>query len=413
VGWKSTFSRPVAHMSCVVLLVVGSVASAHATLPQPRTHAAPAPRWAGTWETAMATGVSDGCVDCTIRDVIHTSAGGTAVRVRLSNAFGAAPLTVGHTTVAVPAVPGRADVAPGTLRQVRFGGAAAVTIAPGAEAVSDPVTMTAPAGADLLVTTYTPGPAASMSYHAIGLQRSFLARGADAADAGTATAFTGATYSRHLVSGLDVEGPPGTIVAFGDSITDGWQSSGDANRRWPDVLAARLQGGPRSRRFGVLNAGIGGNRVLLGGRKGIHGQAATRRLDRDVLSRPGVRTVIVLEGINDIQQRPHQLDPARITAGLADIAARSRAHGLRVIGGTLTPFAGCACYSPEEEVTRQAVNDWIRGSGTFDAVTDFDAALRDPDDPHRMLPDYDSGDHLHPGDAGYEAMGNAVDLSAL
>jgi lysophospholipase L1-like esterase len=400
-------------MSCAVLLVVGSVASAHATLPEPRTHAAPAPRWAGTWETAMAAAAGDGCVACTIRDVIHTSAGGTAVRVRLSNAFGTAPLTVGHTTIAVPAVPGGADVAPGTLRQVTFGDDAAVTVAPGADAVSDPVAMTAPAGGDLLVTTYTPGPATSMSYHAIGLQRSFLASGTDAADAEAASAFTAATYSRHLVSGLDVDGAPGAVVAFGDSITDGWRSSDDANRRWPDVLAARLRSGPPSRRFGVLNAGIGGNRVLLDGHKGIHGQSAAQRLDRDVLSRAGVRTVIVLEGINDIQQKPHQLDPAKITAGLADIAARFRAHGLRVIGGTLTPFGGCACYSPREEVTRQAVNEWIRGSGTFDSVVDFDAALRDPDDPHRMLPAYDSGDHLHPGDAGYAAMGNAVDLSAL
>ncbi len=400
-------------MSCAVLLVVGSVASAHATLPASRTRAAPAPRWAGTWESAMAAGVSDGCADCTIRDVVHTSAGGTAVRIRLSNVFGAAPLTVGHTTIAVPAVPGSAAVAPGTLRQVRFGDDAAVTIAPGAEAVSDPVAMTVPAGGDLLVTTYTPGPATSMSYHAIGLQRSFLASGADEADAVAASTFTGATYSRHLVSGLDVAGAPGAVVAFGDSITDGWRSSDGANRRWPDVLAERLLREPPSRRFGVLNAGIGGNRVLLGGRKDIHGQPATQRLDRDVLSRPGVRTVIVLEGINDIQQKPHQLDPAKITAGLADIAARSRAHGLRVIGGTLTPFGGCRCYGPREEVTRQAVNEWIRDSGTFDAVVDFDAVLRDPDDPHRMLPVYDSGDHLHPGDAGYEAMGNAVDLSTL
>jgi lysophospholipase L1-like esterase len=210
-----------------------------------------------------------------------------------------------------------------------------------------------------------------------------------------------------------VSGAPGAVVAFGDSITDGWRSSDDANRRWPDVLAERLRQGPESRRFGVLNAGIGGNRVLLDGRKGIHGQSAAQRLDRDVLSRSGVRTVIVLEGINDIQQSPHQLDPTKITAGLADIAARSRAHGLRVIGGTLTPFGGCICYSPQEETTRQAVNAWIRDSGTFDSVVDFDAALRDPADPHRMLPAYDSGDHLHPGDAGYEAMGNAVDLSAL
>jgi lysophospholipase L1-like esterase len=250
-----------------------------------------------------------------------------------------------------------------------------------------------------------------MSYHPIALQRSFFVSGADVADATAASAFPAVTFVRHFVSGLDVSGPPGAIVAFGDSITDGYRSSEDVNRRWPDVLAARLRRGPVARRFGVLNAGIGGNRVLLDG--GTHGQSAVQRLDRDVLSRSGVRTVILLEGINDIQQLPHQLDPTKITAGLADLAARSRAHGLRVIGGTLTPFKGCVCYSSREETTRQAVNAWIRGSGTFDAVVDFDAALRDPADPRRMLPAYDSGDHLHPGDAGYEAMGNAVDLSVL
>jgi len=398
-------------MSCVVLLAVGSGASAHATLTGAHRPAAPAPRWVGTWQTAMAAAVDNGCVDCTIRDVVHTSAGGTAVRVRLSNTFGTAPLLVGHTTIALPAVPGGAAVAPGTLRQVTFGQGPAVTIATGGEAVSDPVRLTVPAGGDVLVTTYSPGYSTPMSYHPIALQRSFFVSGADVADATAESAFPAVTFVRHFVSGLDVSGPPGAIVAFGDSITDGYRSSEDVNRRWPDVLAARLRRGPVSRRFGVLNAGIGGNRVLLDG--GTHGQSAVRRLDRDVLSRSGVRTVILLEGINDIQQSPHQLDPTKITAGLAGLAARSRAHGLRVIGGTLTPFRGCVCYSAREETTRQAVNAWIRGSGTFDAVVDFDAALRDPADPRRMLPAYDSGDHLHPGDAGYEAMGNAVDLSVL
>jgi len=396
----------------VVLLVVGSVASTHATLAEPPAHVARAPRWVGTWETPMAAAVDNGCADCTIRDVIRPSVGGTAVRVRLSNAFGTAPLVVGHTTIARAAVPGGADVAPGTLRQVTFGRSAAVTIAVGAEAVSDPVRLDVPSDGDLLVTTYAPGYSTPMSYHPIALQRSFFVSGADAADATTASAFPATTLVRHFVSGLDVSGAPGAIVAFGDSITDGYRSSEDTNRRWPDVLAARLRSGPPARRFGVLNAGIGGNRILRDG-DGTHGESALKRLDRDVLSRSGVRTVIVLEGINDIQQRPHQLDPARITAGLADIVARSHARGLRVIGGTLTPFKGCLCYSAREEVTRQAVNDWIRTSGTFDAVVDFDAALRDPDDPKRLLPAYDSGDHLHPGDTGYAAMGDAVDLSVL
>lgn len=359
----------------------------------------------------MSAAVDDGCTDCTIRDVVHLSAGGASVRVRLSNAFGTGPLVVGHTTVARPAVPGGAGVAPGTLRQVTFHGSPTVAVPAGAEAVSDPIRLAVPAGGDLLVTTYTPGDATPMTYHLIALQRAYLVRGADAADAVEAGAFSGVSTVRHLVSGVDVAGGPGAVVALGDSITDGYHSTPGANRRWPDVLAERLRNGPPSRRFGVLNAGIGGNRVLHD--RGVHGPSALRRLDRDVFSRAGVRTVIALEGINDIQQRPHELDPGRITAGLAAIAARARARGLRVVGGTLTPFGGCPCYSPREEKTRVAVNGWIRTSGTFDAVADFDAVLRDPDHPNRMRPEYDSGDHLHPGDRGYAAMGNAVDLSAL
>jgi lysophospholipase L1-like esterase len=335
------------------------------------------------------------------------------VRVHVSNVFGAAPLPVQHTTVALPVVPDSAQVASGTLRQVSFHGSAAVTIPAGGTAVSDPISLRVPPGHDLLVTTYTPGYATPMSYHPLAAQHSYFARGTDAADAVNADAFPNTTVAWHFISGIDISGSRarGAVVALGDSITDGYQSSYDVDHRWPDVLAGRLRRGPSHRRLSVLNAGIGGNRVLLDG--GSYGESAVKRLDRDVLAQSGVRTVIVLEGINDIQQTPHQLDPTKITAGLAEIAARSHARGLRVLGGTLTPFEGCSCYTPEEEETRQAVNAWIRTGGAFDAVVDFDAVVRDPADPHRMLPAYDSGDHLHPGDAGYAAMGDAVDLRTL
>lgn len=363
-GWQAGFRRHAAQVSGALLLAACSVASAAATASEP---AAAGPRWTGSWEAAMAAAVDDGCADCTIRDVVHLSAGGTSLRVRLSNAFGTGPLVVGHTTVARPAVPGGAGVAPGTLRQVTFHGRPAVSVPAGADAASDPVPLAVAAGGDLLVTTYTPGRATPMTYHLIALQRAYLTRGADAADAVEAGAFSGVSTLRHLVSGVDVAGGPGAVVTLGDSITDGYRSTAGANRRWPDVLAERLRSEPPYRRFGVLNAGIGGNRVLRD--RGRHGQSALRRLDRDVLSRAGVRTVIVLEGINDIQQRPHELDPDKITAGLAAIARRAHARGLRVVGGTLTPFGGCPCYSPREEQT--------------------------------------------PGDEGYAAMGNAVDPSAL
>jgi lysophospholipase L1-like esterase len=405
--WR--ISRPVMKrvgvLTGAVLLALGGTASARAGQSRPAHSGG---HWVGTWETAMATSVDNGCADCTIRDVVHTSAGGTAVRVRLSNAFGSAPLVVGHTTVALPAADGGAGVAPGTLRQVTFHRSAAVTIPVGEDAVSDPVPLRVPSGHDLLVTTYTPGYATPMTYHPLALQTSYFARGTDVADAEDAGAFPETTSVWHFVTSVDVAGSDarGSVVTLGDSITDGYASTSGANRRWPDVLARRLLRSPRP--LGVLNAGISGNRILLDG--GGFGVSALKRLDRDVLSRTGVRTVIVLEGINDIQQTPHQLDPAKITAGLTEIADRAHARGIRVVGGTILPFEGCSCYSTDEENTREAVNAWIRTSDAFDAVVDFDAVLRDPADPHRMLPAYDSGDHLHPGDDGYAKMGNTVRL---
>ncbi|MGI5229037.1 SGNH/GDSL hydrolase family protein [Actinoallomurus sp. CA-142502] len=403
---RITVRGPVAAACCVALLVVGPASVRAPILTRERG----GPVWVGTWESPVATATANGCVDCTIRDVVHTSVGGRALRVRLSNAFGTAPLRVGHTTVALPAG-GGTRVAPGTLRQVRFHGHASVSVAPGREAVSDPVHLRVPAAHDLFVTTYTPGYATPLSLHPIGLRRSLVVSGTDAADAVDSGLFPTVTHSGHIVSGVDVTGggARGAVIALGDSITDGYRSTDGADHRWTDVLATRLARGPRP--LAVLNAGIGGNRILIGG--GSRGEPALQRLDRDVLSRPGVRTVIVLEGINDIHLAPRQRDPARITAGLAAIAARAHARGLRVVGGTLTPFAGCVYYSPSEELVRRAVNTWIRRSGTFDAVIDFDALVRDPADPRRLFPPYDSGDHLHPNDAGYAAMGNGVDLGAL
>jgi lysophospholipase L1-like esterase len=407
VNWRSALRRPAAVACVVALLVVGPASVRARTL----VGDSAARRWVGTWESPVATAVNDGCVDCTIRDVVHTSVGGPVLRVRLSNAFGTAPLLVAHTTVALPSPAGRFLVAPGTLRQVTFHGRGPVTIKPGTDVVSDPVHLRVASGHDLYVTTYTPGYTTALSRHPIGVRRSLVVSGTDAANALDATAFSAISRSGHLVSGVDVAGGParGAVVALGDSITDGYRSTDDANRRWPDVLAARLAHTPHP--LAVLNAGIGGNRILLDG--GTRGQAALGRLDRDVFSRSGVRTVIVLEGINDIHLKPRQTDPRQITAGLAAIVARAHAHRLRVVGGTLTPFRGCVCYSPGEEVTRRAVNAWIRHSGVFDAVIDFDALVRDPADPRRIFPPYDSGDHLHPNDAGYTAMGNGVDLWAL
>ncbi len=403
------------YVTLVVLLLVA--ACCHVSSAAASGVAATAPTsggsWVGTWSAAANGGVSDtGYAGYTIRNLVHTSIGGERVRVKLSNTFGTKPVLFAHTTVGLQRVPGSAAIAPGTLRDVTFGGQRAVTIPAGTELYSDPVDLPLADAANLFVTTYTPDPSGPVTYHNLGMATSFYATdGTDHAGDLAAGGLPSKTQSWHYVTEVDVEpggSKAGAVVTLGDSITDGDQSTPDANRRWPDRLAARLSASHGAAgRFGVLNAGIAGNRVLLDGA----GPRATARLDRDVLQRAGARTVIVLEGINDILQGQH--DPNQIIAGLREIADRAHAAGLRVLGGTITPFGGWGSYGADKEAARENVNSWIRSSGVFDAVVDFDAALRDPADPHRMLPRYDSGDHLHPGDAGYQTMADAIDLRAL
>ncbi|HVV24788.1 MAG TPA: SGNH/GDSL hydrolase family protein [Pseudonocardiaceae bacterium] len=369
--------------------------------------------WVGTWAAAAGAGVTDnGYPNYSIRSALHASIGGHAVRVRLSNAFGAAPVDMGHVTVALAAKPGVADAVPGTLRELTFSGQRSMTIPTGADVFSDPVALTVPTGADLLVTTFVPTPSGPVTYHPYAGQTSFFTTDGDHASDVSGAAFDQTTQVWHYVDGVDVLAESrGAIVTLGDSITDGVGSTWDANRRWPDQLAARIARLPAHQQFGVVNAGISGNRLLLDG--GGFGINALARFDRDVLAKTAARTMIVLLGINDIQQDPHQTDPARITAAHRQLISQGRARGLRVIGATLTPFKGWTDYSPTLEATRSAVNDWIRHGGAYDAVFDFDAAVRNPADPLAMLPAYDSGDHLHPGDAGYQAIANSIPLHQL
>lgn len=366
--------------------------------------------WVGTWAAAPAAAVAntpDGYPGFSIRNVVHSSAGGGRARVHLSNAFGAAPLTFGHVTIAVQAT--GPDAVPGTLRSLTFGGAPSVVVPAGAEALSDPVDARIPADANLLVTTYVPTKSGPVTYHPAASQTSYFTRAGDFAGSEAGAPYTEQTSVWHYVSGVDVQGgADASIVTLGDSITDGVGSVAGANHRWPDYLADRLHG-----RFGVLNAGISANRLLLDVPGSGAGQNALSRFDRDVLSVGGVRTLIVLEGINDIQQDPHQTDPDAITSAYRQLVTQAHARGIRVLGGTLTPFKGWRVYDETLEATRTAVNSFIRTGGVFDGVVDFDAAVRDPADPLRMLPAYDSGDHLHPGDAGYERMAAAVRLDRL
>jgi len=299
---------------------------------------------------------------------------------------------------------------------VGFGGSPGVEIPAGAQALSDPLDLAVPAGADLLVSFHLPGTVTALPTHRYASQRSYVsARGDHTADR-AGTSFTSEITGWPLLTGVDVAGGPGSVVLLGDSITDGYLSTTDANRRWPDALAARLRRQRAVPVYGVLNAGIAGNRVAADGYSGngvspvSSGVSALARLERDVFSRPSVRTLVVFEGINDLRRGDSADD---VTDGLREIAERARKHGIRVLGATLLPCAGDLRCTPEVREAREEINAWIRDGDTFDAVLDFDAALRDPADPSRLLPAYDSGDGLHPSDTGYAALAAAVDLTEL
>ncbi|MGD9485344.1 SGNH/GDSL hydrolase family protein [Streptomyces sp. TRM70308] len=383
-------------------------------------------QWIGTWAAAPASAESaddgpagraaDGHPDTSIRNVVRSTVGGSAARVRLSNVFGTEPLTVTHASLALAAAPSAPAAAPGTLRRLTFGTHRSVTIPPGRHVTSDPVRLRVPAATDLLVTVYSPTPSGPATHHPFARQTSYLAPG-DHADDVTGTPYTETTpYWRH-VTGVDVWSTEatGAVVALGDSLTDGISSSVGANRRWTDFLAARLRTESGAPHYSVLNAGISGNRVLRDAPAGrpTNGPSALSRLERDVLSRSGVRTLVIQLGLNDLGKRPRQTDAGKLVAGLEELARRAQARGVRVVGTTITPFAGHPAHTPRLEDVRQRANAAIRASEVFDAVADFDAALRDPARPHRLLPVYDSGDHIHPNDNGYRAMARAVDLRSL
>lgn len=354
----------------------------------------------------------------TIREIVRLSTGGFRIRLRLTNEFTNATMLVGAAHVALSAANPNASppspssaIVPGTDHAVTFGGAAGITLAPNAAALSDPIDLPVKALTSLAVSIYVSDSTAPATPHSLGVQTAYLASGNQAGAASLAGATT--IQSRYVLSSIETLAGPGaaTIVTFGDSITDGYASTPDANKRWPDDLAARLANSWFGKQIAVANEGISGNRLRL---EGI-GPNAQSRFDRDVLSRPNVRFVTVLEGINDIgfpffvpTEKPPT--PDDITAVYRQLIARAHEHGIRIYGCTLTPYQGSGYYSAVGETTREAVNQWIRTSGEFDAVIDFDKVTRDPANPTRFLAAYDSGDHLHPSDAGYQAMANSVDL---
>ncbi|MEV0370760.1 SGNH/GDSL hydrolase family protein [Streptomyces sp. NPDC050636] len=388
---------------------------------KPRDPAAPAisGQWVGTWSAAAAAaepGTLDGYAGMSIRNVVHTSVGGSGARIQLSNLYGTRPLPVSHASLALAAAPSNPTAAAGTMRRLSFGGRPAVTIPAGGAVTSDPVRLNVPHDADLLVTTYSPSPSGPATYHPYARQTSYLARG-DRTEDTTGAAYTEQSPYWRYLTGVDVWSTKahGTVVAIGDSITDGITSTAGANHRWTDFLAARLRDEPGAPRYGVLNQGISGNRLLVNGSRFSpnNGPSVLSRLDRDVLSRTGVKAVIVEVGLNDLFKSPRQLDPEKIVAGMRQIVREAHARGLRVTGSTLTPFGGHRGYSDQLNSVREQVNRIIRAGTVYDQVVDFDKALRDPVAPVRLLPAYDSGDHLHPSDAGNQAMANALNLDDL
>jgi lysophospholipase L1-like esterase len=375
--------------------------------------AATDPHWAAAWGAAPdLTGPSLNAQ--TVREVVRISLGGSAVRIRLSNLNGTGPVTIGPVHVALRAH--ESAIQPGSDHAVAFGGKPTVTIAKGESVLSDPVAMHVEPMQDMAVSLYVPTDSGPSTVHANGLETAYVT---ESGDATSAQSLDGSEVlaSRLFLTEVDVaaSATTRTVVTFGDSITDGINSTLDANHRWPDVFVQRLRADPKLSSIAVVNSGISGNRILHGGA----GPSALSRFDRDALDKPGVHWIVLLEGINDIGvsgQPPTPEDNVsaqQIIDGMKALIARAHAKGVKIFGATLTPFGGAEWpyHTSAGERKRQQVNAWIRTSGAFDAVIDFDKAVRDPAHPDRFLPKFDSGDHLHPGDAGYRAMANAVDLS--
>ncbi len=374
--------------------------------------------WVATWSAAMQSPLFEPArviENQTLRQIVRVTQGGRALRVRFSNVLGTEPLKLSAASVGLRAQ--GAALVSGSARTLTFGGQAAVTVAPGAVAVSDPVALAVPDQSDVAVDLYLAESAAATTQLSTSHQTSYISAAGNFTGRDTLTEPT--TFeSWYWLSSVEVRRPgASTLVAFGDSITEGYGSTTDTNRRWPDVLARRLQD-ECSRDVAVVNTAISGNRVL----NDELGPNAQRRLDRDMLLQGGVRFAILLEGINDIGfSQTADFLPAGVAtpdvsardiiAGYQQIIRRAHAQGIEIYGGTLLPYAGAQYYDEAGEAKRQAVNAWIRSSDELDGVIDFDAATRDPNDPSRLLEAYDSGDRLHPNDAGYAAMGEAIDLA--
>jgi len=419
-----------------ILILAAKVAPAISGIPSGADVDRNAKRWVGTWATAAEPFIPESLEtysNQSLRLIVHTSAGGTRVRVKISNTYGDGPLLIGAAHIARRTA--EAEIDPRSDRMLKFRAETSTTLAAGSIVVSDPVEMEVPALSDLAVSLFLPQRIEAKTSHKMAKQTSYVS--SETGDSTAAVKFPVAKtiQSWPFLTGVDVEASPGSvaIVALGSSLTDGDGTTADTNGRWPDVLAKRLQKSAGGKvEIGVLNEGIIGNRLLYDSPKGSDnpfgaalGEAGLARFERDVLAQAGVRYVIVGLGINDILFPAFPFTPPSekvsaddIISGYRRLIALSHREGVRVIGTTNPPFEGSAFpglvtafYTSERENIRQRVNDWIRSSGEFDGMVDLDAVVRDPSHPTQLLPAYDSGDHLHPNNAGCVAEGNAIPLA--
>jgi lysophospholipase L1-like esterase len=410
IGVKSLRVLP----ACLAIILAGGCAMQNAA-----QNAQPSELWSTTWGTSETVPAVNSPVfkNQTLRLIVHATARGDKVRIKLTNVFGSRPLSIGSASVGLQE--SGATVVAGSNRTLTFGGRPSIVIPVGAYVLSDSVPLPVSAQRPLAVSFFVAGDPGPVSMHPLALQTSFVSTPGDFAARNDSGPFQNDIHNWPYLAAVEVSAAAvsHSIVAFGDSITDGYQSTADANHRWPDYLSDRLAA--LHRNIGVVNEGIGGNRIWHDAlpERLVFGPNGLSRFDRDATTVTGATHIVVLLGINDIgHAKPtvhpeEQVSAEEIIVGLKQFALRAHSHGIRIIGGTLTPYEGAAYFDAQGEEKRERVNAWIRTTKDFDGVIDFDAAIRDPTMPTRIKVPFDSGDHLHPSDAGYEAMAASVDLA--